>query len=231
MTRLTKRRGVLGVESAIVMIAFVIVAASLAFVVLNTGFSTTQQAKETIMSGLEESASNVQISGSVSGVYTVVDANDSANLDVISVPLKISSGSNPVNLADEVTQVKVLTNSISYEDVLAKTYSGGTMYTSTSSAIAAAITDTTFGAGDPTAATPANAAATSGIIYFTSNADADSHLEKGENAVLTIVFADGEGPGHNEPIHIELLGEQGAVLSIDRFIPALIAGDTFYDLG
>ena len=36
-------RGVIGVESAIVMIAFVIVAAALAFVVLNMGFSTTKR--------------------------------------------------------------------------------------------------------------------------------------------------------------------------------------------
>ena len=41
-------RGVIGVESAIVMIAFVIVAAALAFVVLNMGFSTTQRAKTAI---------------------------------------------------------------------------------------------------------------------------------------------------------------------------------------
>ncbi|MGH2612893.1 MAG: archaellin/type IV pilin N-terminal domain-containing protein, partial [Rhabdochlamydiaceae bacterium] len=33
------RRGVMGIEAAIVMIAFVIVAAALAFVVLNMGFS------------------------------------------------------------------------------------------------------------------------------------------------------------------------------------------------
>jgi len=38
------RKGVVGIESAIVLIAFVIVAAALAFVVLNMGFSTTQKA-------------------------------------------------------------------------------------------------------------------------------------------------------------------------------------------
>jgi archaeal flagellin FlaB len=38
-------RGIIGIESAIVLIAFVIVAAALAFVVLNMGFSTTQKAK------------------------------------------------------------------------------------------------------------------------------------------------------------------------------------------
>ncbi len=39
------QRGIIGLESAIVLIAFVIVAAALAFVVLNMGFSTTQKAK------------------------------------------------------------------------------------------------------------------------------------------------------------------------------------------
>jgi len=61
-------RGVIGVESAIVMIAFVIVAAALAFVVLNMGFSTSQKAKTTIISGLEESGSSMQLSGKVTSV-------------------------------------------------------------------------------------------------------------------------------------------------------------------
>ena len=51
------RRGVVGIESAIVLIAFVIVAAALSFVVLNMGFSTTQKAKSTITSGLGEASS------------------------------------------------------------------------------------------------------------------------------------------------------------------------------
>jgi archaeal flagellin N-terminal-like domain len=44
----SNRRGILGIESAIVMIAFVVVAAALAFVVLNAGFGTTQKSKTTI---------------------------------------------------------------------------------------------------------------------------------------------------------------------------------------
>ena len=47
-------RGVIGVESAIVMIAFVIVAAALAFVVLNMGFTTSQKAKTSIISSLNK---------------------------------------------------------------------------------------------------------------------------------------------------------------------------------
>ena len=56
-------RGVIGIESAIVMIAFVIVAAALAFVVLNMGFSTTQKAKTTIISSLGEASSSLEVAG------------------------------------------------------------------------------------------------------------------------------------------------------------------------
>ena len=60
-------RGVIGVESAIVMIAFVIVAAALAFVVLNMGFTTSQKAKTSIISSLKEASSSMQIAGKVIG--------------------------------------------------------------------------------------------------------------------------------------------------------------------
>ncbi|WP_067956901.1 archaellin/type IV pilin N-terminal domain-containing protein [Nitrosopumilus sp. Nsub] len=228
MTKLTKRRGVLGVESAIVMIAFVIVAASLAFVVLNTGFSTTQQAKETIMAGLEESGSSIQLSGSVTGIYTVDDSNGNAKLNALTIPIKIATAGNPINLDEANSQVKVQTNAMSYADILKNTYPGSTMYTSTSALLTAA--EGTHFTGNPLAATALNSDTTAGLISFSSNADDDSLLERGENAVLTIVFADGEGPGHNEPIHVEVSGEQGAVLSIDRFIPSLVSGDKYYDL-
>ncbi|MCD6409824.1 MAG: flagellin, partial [Candidatus Verstraetearchaeota archaeon] len=63
--RALKRRGVVGIESAIVLIAFVIVAAALAFVVLNMGFFTTQKSKETIRSGLGEASSALELDGSI----------------------------------------------------------------------------------------------------------------------------------------------------------------------
>ena len=61
------RRGVIGIESAIVLIAFVMVAAALSFVILNMGFSTTQKAKTTIASGLDESSSAMEITGGMLG--------------------------------------------------------------------------------------------------------------------------------------------------------------------
>jgi len=58
-------RGIIGIESAIVLIAFVIVAAALAFVVLNMGFSTTQKAKTAIIAALEEAGSTLEVKSKI----------------------------------------------------------------------------------------------------------------------------------------------------------------------
>jgi len=81
-------RGVIGIESAIVLIAFVIVAAALAFVVLNMGFLTTQKAKTSIKSALDGAGSSLSIAGKVIGLAQ----GGVEPLQAISIPLKLTSG-------------------------------------------------------------------------------------------------------------------------------------------
>ncbi len=54
-----------GLEAAIVLIAFVVVAAVFSYVVLGAGFFTTQKSQETIYAGVGQSTSNVEIVGPV----------------------------------------------------------------------------------------------------------------------------------------------------------------------
>jgi flagellin FlaB len=53
---LKKRRGMTGLETAIILVAFVITAAAFAFVVLNMGFLTAEKAQSVISSGMSEAA-------------------------------------------------------------------------------------------------------------------------------------------------------------------------------
>ncbi|MET1127908.1 MAG: archaellin/type IV pilin N-terminal domain-containing protein [Thermoproteota archaeon] len=94
-------RGIVGIESAIVMIAFVIVAAALAFVVLNMGFFTTQQSKSAIQRGLGEASSAVEIDGTV---VAHVDTSSSA-IDYWFANLKLSAGQHRVDLTPMKTIV------------------------------------------------------------------------------------------------------------------------------
>jgi len=56
--------GFSGLESAIVLIAFIVVASVFSYVVLGAGFYTTQKAQETVYRGIEQSTTNVQLVGS-----------------------------------------------------------------------------------------------------------------------------------------------------------------------
>lgn len=59
------QKGITGLETAIILIAFVVVAAVFAYTVLSAGIFTTQKAQEAVYTGLEEVEATLQIKGSV----------------------------------------------------------------------------------------------------------------------------------------------------------------------
>lgn len=65
MRQLRNRRGIVGIEAAIVLIAFVVIAAAFSYVVINMGFFATQKTKETIGEGIAESSAAIQLDGTV----------------------------------------------------------------------------------------------------------------------------------------------------------------------
>ena len=61
-----------GLEAAIVLIAFVVVAAVFAYVVLGAGFFTTQKAQETVTKSVEQSTTNLLLIGNVYGLSQIM---------------------------------------------------------------------------------------------------------------------------------------------------------------
>jgi flagellin FlaB len=59
------QRGITGLETAIILIAFVVVASVFAFTVLSTGIFSSERSKETVFAGLDEVRSSLQPRGSV----------------------------------------------------------------------------------------------------------------------------------------------------------------------
>ena len=216
LARKSSHRGVIGVESAIVMIAFVIVAAALAFVVLNMGFSTTQKAKTTIISSLGEASSAVEMAGKVVGIGDVGDAV----LNVTSVPLKIASGGDSVNITPTLTSVKYITNSISYDNILQGIISTGE-YSNISAALDQAVIDglVNTNAGDTTTDGTGNADTTAAFFYYSVNRNNNAILDQGEHVILLIQHEVNERPASLDTIRAELLVPTGATLTIERQVP------------
>ena len=212
-------RGIIGVESAIVLIAFVIVAAALAFVVLNMGFATTQKAKTTIISSLSEASSALEVSGKVTAIADV----SAGEVNATSIPLKITTGGDAVNLDNSTVAIKYLHNNVEFDNILAGTLTA-TTYPNVTLAFDQAVIDFWQFAGNPIDGVgPANVLSTSAIIYWTvASADPpNAILEKGEHAVVAIAYEDTEKPVGLFTIRAEILLSSGATLTVERNIPNL----------
>lgn len=208
-----KRRGVIGIESAIVLIAFVIVAAALSFVVLNMGFSTTQKAKTTITSGLTEASSAIEVAGMVTGHGDV----SAANLEVFAVPIKLASGSGSVNLDDATSAVKYFSKTVSYDNIYKGTIT--TEYTNLQDAVQAAVTAGYISSNPMNSTDPS---ATGAFIYWTNNVGtANEVLDAGESAVLVIAYKSSDSPAALDHITAEVFLPTGSPLSIGRDIPTI----------
>jgi len=60
-----EERGITGLETAIILIAFVVVATIFAFVVLTTGIFSAERGKETVFAGLQKARGTMEVRGGI----------------------------------------------------------------------------------------------------------------------------------------------------------------------
>jgi len=95
MSKLTKKEDAFtGLEAAIVLIAFVVVAAVFSYVVLGAGFFTTGEAQRTVHTGVSQATSNLEVSGPV----VVGVGTSTAKLNDISFFLQLAAGGASVDM-------------------------------------------------------------------------------------------------------------------------------------
>jgi len=82
-----------GLEAAIVLIAFVVVAAVFSYVVLGAGFFTTQKSQETVHSGVAMASSAVEVLGDVYGISA-----DNVKVDTVQFTLGLAAGATSVDI-------------------------------------------------------------------------------------------------------------------------------------
>lgn len=180
----TGEKGITGIETAIILIAFVIVASVFAYVVLTAGLFSTQKANEAIHSGLDEAQNTIEVKGNVYG--QMVDGI----LDKVYLTVATTVGGNQIDFTD-TTEGKNLVI-ISYADAYQ-------IYNSVN------WTMTKINAGN-----------------------GDNLLDKNELFMLTVdlsCVADGtnvteEKPGAYHKFNLEIKPPTGAVLVLERTIPA-----------
>jgi flagellin FlaB len=149
-----------GLEAAIVLIAFVVVAAVFSYVVLGAGFYTTQKSQETVYKSVEQTTTNLLLAGNVYGVNSTGTGTDS---DLIKFSLTVAPGSPAIDL----TQMSI---------VFSTATQGPTVYTQTT------------GSADTTHFSTTKAGTTVTDMQQQDQVDIEMYLETalGKNEDLTI---------------------------------------------
>ncbi|MGC8936334.1 MAG: archaellin/type IV pilin N-terminal domain-containing protein [Candidatus Methanomethylicaceae archaeon] len=109
------RKGLTGIETAIIVIAFVIAASVFAFAVLNMGLLTTSKAQEAIVSGVGQAQSSMKITSvyayadgtgsnaKVKGLALLVQISGTQSVDFTASKIAISYKNDDISIADVYT--------------------------------------------------------------------------------------------------------------------------------
>jgi flagellin FlaB len=217
-TRLLK--GIVGIEAAIVLIAFVVVAAALAFVVLNMGFYTTQRSKEVMGQGLAQASSALEIDGTV---LAKVD-KDNGNLICAIIPIRLSAGQKDVDLTPGKADIAVW---VVDKGGLTMTYNEGDQ----------AITNQA-GFDIDSLCTAAGGTWSGVAVIWRDPNNGDNVLQAGEKVLVVVNFAtlgtilqqiDG-GLKPYDIFKVEIKPPIGSALTVERQVPASLAYG-YIDLG
>ncbi len=102
--RWNNQRGITGLETAIVLIAFVVVSSVFAFAALSTGMFSSDKARETVNAGLAQTRATMELKGSVIGTSNA--ASVTGTLTTISFHVTQSAGGADVDLTPGTTVIK-----------------------------------------------------------------------------------------------------------------------------
>lgn len=94
-------RGITGLETAIILIAFVVVATVFAFIVLTTGIFSAERGKETVFAGLQKARGTMEVRGGV--VVQSTGCPAACVVDTVEFQVSTSAGGDPIPLDPAAT--------------------------------------------------------------------------------------------------------------------------------
>jgi flagellin FlaB len=94
-------RGITGLETAIILIAFVVVATVFAFIVLTTGMFSAERGKETVFAGLQKARGTMEVRGGV--VVQSTGCPAACVVDSVQFQVSTSAGGDPIPLDPDAT--------------------------------------------------------------------------------------------------------------------------------
>ena len=94
------QKGITGLETAIILIAFVVVAAVFAYTALSAGLFSTQKSQEAVYAGLKEARSTMELRGGVIGTANTTGASGTGIVGQIEFTVAGVLGGEPIDFTE-----------------------------------------------------------------------------------------------------------------------------------
>ena len=186
-------KGITGLETAIILIAFVTVASVLGYSVLSAGIFSAEKGKETVYQGLSQAQASMQVKGSV---FALQGNTGTASAPVYTGKIATIEFTLASVLNDEAVDMTphTATGTQSNTTVINYTDSSGTY------------SDVVW------AATPLGSHAT----------DTDNMLKPNEQMEITVTLPTGASLGTYGTFSIQIVPATGAAITLERTLPGLM---------
>ena len=194
------QRGITGLETAIILIAFVVVASVFAYTVLSAGIFSSEKGKEAIYEGLESVRSSMELVGGV--IAKDVDGDNDVDLLLFTLTNALAGEAIDLHITTDTDFDGLLSDEANKNHTTVISW-----IDSTQSVADIAWTKTELGKGD-----------------------GDDLLEAGEKFTITLYVGSAlaTDPDEYAQFTIEVKPDGGAALIFDRTLPAVI--DSVMDL-
>ena len=190
-----KRRGLTGLETAIILVAFVITSSAFAFVVLNMGFMSAEQVQSVISGGMDEASSALQMDSDIIGTFAN-NTDEAANVCLTKAVFYVTLGPGGSAMDMDNDQIVITYSNPRTHGVV---YDGNT-----------AVTAVTVITGDADTILEVGERFKIAIDFTAIDKDAMDPVQGTMPEVYTHPY---------EEITIEIQPSQGAVMRINRRIP------------
>ncbi|MEM2108158.1 MAG: archaellin/type IV pilin N-terminal domain-containing protein [Candidatus Bathyarchaeia archaeon] len=198
-----QKRAIVGLEAAIILIAFVIIAAVFSFMVINQGVFATERGKTVIQEGLKQASTPL----AVDGTMFVKTSADGSNVTGLLIPLK-AYGVKYVAMWKNTTVVTLKVGPNAWANV----YEGVSAIDPTGSSFTEMLSNVTADTA----------------MLFIQNSNGDETLDANEKGFLLINL--GSAATVRDQINIEIRLEKTAPLSIEFNIPEAMPKDAWVNV-
>jgi flagellin FlaB len=181
----------------------------MAYVVINMGFYSAQQAKSTIDKGIGEATSALTLDG------FLVGKTNGTSIQWIAIPVKLAVGQSEVDMASDTVVIAVVGSDFALSNI----YSGAE--DSSTKSLQALMFDVNASDGS---------VAHAKCYIFNDDGNTDTVLKQNEKAYI-ILYLGANTLANYSKVKVEVRTSRGAALMVQRDIPGGLPTDDIVDLG